>query len=327
MKTNFSFKELFKLFRKNLTLTIALMGFVSAVIFSLTLGQPSSLPPHQLTLPATSPFDRNISGTGLVEANTRNISIGSFVTGVVAEVFVKEGDVVKQGDPLFCLDYRTEAAQVAVNEKQLKAAKDSIAVAEASLAEAQDLFQRTQSLKPGVLSQEEIKRRTFDVQKAEAQLALEKTRYEQEQKQLALAKVNLEKLTVKAPVSGLILKVRINPGEYINMMNSQTLAPITLGNHQPLNVRVQIDENDAWRFQPGAKAIAYLRGNKNIHFPLHFIRLEPYAQSKQQLTGDTQELIDTRVIEIVYQVEGEAEGKLLIGQQMDVFIETEKSYE
>ena len=32
----------------------------------------------------------------------------------------------------------------------------------------------------------------------------------------------------------------------------------------PLHVRVDIDENDAWRFRKGGKAIAFLRGNRNF---------------------------------------------------------------
>ncbi len=318
------FKQFNNFLSKHFITSLGICGFIGALIYSLTLGSSPIIPSNQLTLPASSPFKHNISGSGFVEANSRNIAVGSFKSGIVSEVFVKEGDIVKQDDPLFSLDHRTELAQITANEKQVDAAAHSIAVAQANLADAEDQLARTKNLKVGVLSQEEVQKRNFAVQRAVAQLKLEQSKYEQAKEQLALSKIALDKLTIKAPIPGLVLKVRICPGEYINE-TVQTLSPITLGNHCPLHVRVQVDENDVWRFHPEAKAVAYLKGNKDINFNLSFVRLEPYAQPKRQLSGDTSELIDTRIIEIVYRME-ENPHKVFIGQQLDVFIETSQDY-
>ena len=61
-----------------------------------------------------------------------------------------------------------------------------------------------------------------------------------------------------------------------------------MGNHIPLYLRVQIDENDGWRFLNGSKAYAYLKSNKDISFPLKFIHIEPYAQQKKTAWGGKQ---------------------------------------
>ena len=42
---------------------------------------------------------RAIAGAGLIEAKRENIPIGTLVAGVVTEVYVKRGDMVKKGRP------------------------------------------------------------------------------------------------------------------------------------------------------------------------------------------------------------------------------------
>ena len=93
-----------------------------------------------------------------------------------------------------------------------------------------------------------------------------------------------------------------------------------LGNDTRLHVRVDIDENDAWRFRQGAPALAYVRGNPDLKTSLHFERFEPYVIPKQSLTGDSTERVDTRVLQVIYSFD---EGALpvYVGQQMDVFVE------
>ena len=95
---------------------------------------------------------------------------------------------------------------------------------------------------------------------------------------------------------------------------------ILFGGTEPMNVRVNVDENDAWRVRTSADAIGYLRGNNQIRTPLHFVRFEPYVVPKTSLTGDSAERVDTRVLQVIYSFE---RGKLpiYVGQQMDVYID------
>ena len=60
-----------------------------------------------------------------------------------------------------------------------------------------------------------------------------------------------------------------------------------------------------------------------MKFPLKFVRIEPYVIPKKSLTGDNTERVDTRVLQVIYEVEGDS-GPLFVGMQVDVFIDTEK---
>jgi hypothetical protein len=89
---------------------------------------------------------------------------------------------------------------------------------------------------------------------------------------------------------------------------------------KPLNIRVDVDEHEAWRVHPEAKATANVRGNANLKTRLSFVRFEPFVVPKKSLTGDSTERVDTRVLQVIYRVEDDS-LPLFVGQQMDVFIQ------
>jgi len=85
-------------------------------------------------------------------------------------------------------------------------------------------------------------------------------------------------------------------------------------------VRVDIDENDAWRFDKNSKAVAFLRGNRSFKVDLKLAYVEPYVVPKKSLTGDSNERVDTRVLQALYRFERK-QLPIYVGQQMDIFIE------
>ena len=136
---------------------------------------------------------------------------------------------------------------------------------------------------------------------------------------LGNARIDLDKTVVKAPIDGAVLKVNVRLGEYAQ---AGVLADplMTMGSVDPLHVRVDIDETETWRVQPGRVALARLRGNPAISVPLTFVRFEPYVLPKRSLTGDTTERVDTRVLQAIYKF-APGEFPAFVGQQVDVFIE------
>jgi HlyD family secretion protein len=301
---------------------IGVGGIAFAIYYSLTVANAPQRPPQQLNLPPSSSYARAISGSGLIESNSRNITVGSTSSGIVRDLLVTEGDTVAAGAPLFRLDNRTALADIAVAESQLAAAKAKVQEAESSLADQKDQLQRGENLKAGIsISTDRLVRLRYAVRMADAQLANAKAGVGTADAQLFAAKVTLEKLTVTAPIAGKILKVSLRPGQYVDATSSTT-APIIMGNDTPLHIRVSLDENDLWRLKPDAPATGALRSNRDIKFPLEFVRVEPYVIPKKSLTGSTSERVDTRILEVIYKINTDTPLPLYIGQQVDVFIET-----
>ena len=94
---------------------------------------------------------------------------------------------------------------------------------------------------------------------------------------------------------------------------------MVLGNVEPLHVRVDIDEHEAWRVRPEAPAVAFVRGNRDLQTPVQFVRFEPYVVPKKSLTGDSTERVDTRVLQVLYRF-NRGDLPVYVGQQMDVCI-------
>jgi multidrug efflux pump subunit AcrA (membrane-fusion protein) len=118
---------------KNLTIAAALLGIVAMFLLVARLKKPDPVAPP-LVEPATAPYQTAIGARGIVESLGENVHISPLVSGVVEEVFVKVGDQVKKGDPLFRVDSRAARAAVASREAEIPVLTARLAEAEANLA-------------------------------------------------------------------------------------------------------------------------------------------------------------------------------------------------
>ena len=99
-----------------------------------------------------------------------------------------------------------------------------------------------------------------------------------------------------------------------------TPALKTLNPHQDVTVTTIADLIIPQTDTPGAKAVATVRGNADLRTPVTFVRFEPFVLPKKSLTGDSTERVDTRVLQVIYRIDGQ-DVQLFVGQQMDVFID------
>lgn len=221
----------------------------------------------------------------------------------VAEANLKSAKDVRERDREMISRGSAEAISpqdMTAHEASYRAALAQLAVAQANLA----------LLKAGA----------WDADKLIAYTAVKQARVQVEQDKTAL-----DLLQVRAPVDGTILQVNVRPGEYVATMPGQAL--IMMGSLKPLHIRVNIDEEDIPRLRLGAPARAKLRGDaRQEEILMTFVRLEPYVMPKTSLTGTNIERVDTRVVQLVYAIDPEnklvREKKVLVGQLLDVFIDT-----
>lgn len=312
---------------------LALLGVVAAVAM-VAEGNHAPSVTKPVFQPAEAPYSSYIFGPGIVEASSENISIGTPVSGIVKAIYVTWGEQVKRGAPLFKIDTRDLDAQlpaarakVGEVEAQLTSATASVDQSKQALAKAENHLQVGEKLVPGVsISSEDLANRKLDVAAAKAQLASAEGQAQQVQAQIASAKAQLQQIedeigirTVRAPLAGSILQLKMRVGEFAQ---SGALATpfMVLGNQTALHVRVDIDQSDAWRFQARSPAIAFVRGNANLKTSLQYVRLDPDVVPQQLLTGDATQRTDTRVLQVVYRFDP-ASLHAYVGQLMDVFIE------
>jgi len=144
-------------------------------------------------------FVTTVTATGTV-ASLREAKIASTLPGIVAEVFVTEGQSVQRGEPLMRL--RTD--QMAATEAQARAgraqAKAALSLAEISVRRMRELSQS------GAVSRQEL-------DAAEAQFAAAQAQLELAEATLAAAQIQLRDATVTAPFAGTITQRSVEPGE------------------------------------------------------------------------------------------------------------------
>jgi RND family efflux transporter MFP subunit len=318
------------MFRKYILPSLAVGLMVFAVVHALYIQQPGPQSPPPVPPPAT-PFGDTVAGQGIVEpyseaSTTGNIAIGSQLAGVVAKVQVHIGETVKKGDLLFELDKRLTEADLKLREAALPLNDAQANVAKANLNQMEDQFKRARAiLGTGAIAEQDFVTAQQNYMSATAQLSLAKAAIEQTRAQINQDKTTLDVMEIRAPVNGTILQVNVRPGEYITTAQGQTL--ILMGNLQPLCVRVNIDQEDLPRLKLNAPARAKIRGDvTQEEIPMTFVRLEPYVVPKTSLTGANTERVDTRVVQVVYAIDSEhhlvGEKKILVGQLLDVFIDT-----
>lgn len=282
---------------------LALLGVLVAAAAVIHGNQPpaavSAVPP----LPR-APFPAWVAGSGTLEASTQNIAVGAAVSGIVSEVCVQWGDRVALGDRLFTIDDRDLRAR-------LGSAVASVHVAGATLERAEHALAFVQNLGDTV-SRKEVASRTDEV-------ALGKAGLELAEAQVHEIRTEIERRTVRAPVAGRILQLNARPGELAAPAASGTPL-VLLGDDARLHVRVEVDQHDAWRVRPGAKAIAFARGNAALQIPLAFVRIEPCVLPKASFTGKTTDRTDAKVLHVIFEFE-RGDLPVYAGQEVDAFID------
>jgi len=286
---------------------IAVLGLAVTILVIIS----NSVPVEKqslLTRPPESPYASTIAGVGITETVAGNIEIGTPVSGLVTDVYMKVGDRVTAGDPLFKIDDRSLQAELLTANAQADLAKTSLQKPTHRLEYLRSLRQKD----PGAVSAHDLTDLEDDLAQAHASYALANAQVRKIEADIAIR-------TVRAPADGDILQVRTRVGEYVQA-GINTKPIMLFGRKESLNVRVEIDEADIWRYAPGASAVAFVRGNPAQKIALHYEYTERYVVPKTSLTGQSTERTDVRVLQVIYSI---ASDRLTIyaGQQLDVFIE------
>lgn len=298
---------------------LGLLGLAFAVWMVLVTSRAVPVAPPAV-IPAKPPYAAYIAAAGIIETRTLDIQIGTQVAGLVTKIYVTVGSRVKKGDALFKLDDRFLTAQLGVQRATVQTALARVREAEASLADLRNRLALAEAVNdPRAISKEDLTSRRYAVQTAMAHLSSAQADATLAESQVKQTETNINLLTVRAPVDGEVLQINTRLGEFAQA-GPLTTPLMLFGNIDRLHVRVDIDENDAWRFHPQANAMAFVRGNPSLTTPLTYEWTEPFVIPKKSLTGGTTERVDTRVMQVVYSFD-RAELPVYIGQQMDIYIE------
>ena len=218
-------------------------GFWLAVLLALTIVRPAFAAD---AAPAGSQF------TCLMEPKMV-LKLGTPVPGLLSEVLVDRGSIVKKGQVLARLDSGVETASVAL--AKARAANDATVKSDqAKLEYARRKAERAVALRRGeniAISAAEEAETAARV--AEGELREAETNLQMAQLDLARAEEVLKQRTIRSPIDGVIQERTLGPGEYVfDQAHLLTVAQI-----DPLSVEVFVPLSEFGRVHLGMAAEVY----------------------------------------------------------------------
>ena len=198
-----------------------------------------------------------VSATGNLEP-TNQVSVGSELSGTIAEVMVDDDDRVKKGQVLARLDLSKLEDNVAKSRAALAVTDASLAQAQATRTEAAaklERYREVSRLSGGkVPSRIEMEVAEADLKRAESNVASANASIAEAKASLQTDLTNLGKGTIRSPIDGVVLSRDVDPGQTV-AASLQAVTLFTLAEDLArMELSVDVDEADVGQVKAGLKA-------------------------------------------------------------------------
>jgi HlyD family secretion protein len=300
--------------RRWMYLGIIVAALVAAIFgVNAALRPNNQIDPSKLAAVERGNIARSVVATGKIQPRAK-VEVKSKASGIVKQIFVHYGDLVKQGQVLVELDKEELQARVREGRANLLAAQAAQESAQAAHernqeeAQGPDLpflksaMERAQSLhKEGLLAKSSVE----DTEKA-YQLALNKqmialrnvavTRAEmararaqvaQAQALLESAEQDLRNSTIVSPMDGLVLSRNVEVGDAVSsilVLGSQATLIMTLGDVSDVYVLGKVDEADIGKVYFNQPARIVVESFKDKKFDGKVTKISPFGVEKDNVT-------------------------------------------
>ena len=328
-----------------------LLGLVAIIaLTTLIIRSQMATPEARSAVPASGGWQA--VAPGRVEPLSSEVKITSVVGALVTEVLVKSNDNVFAGEPLIRLKDDELRARLAAAEAQVlsrervgndqrasgkaadrrkaedsldeaesevfnaRAALDAAAIARragrvpdtqlnaarAALSRAQDTF----NLRAATLRS--VQERSSLPSQSEGQLSIARA-------ERSVARAALDKLTIRAPISGTVLQINVKAGE--TAMPSSTQPLMVLGDISALRVRVELDDRDLGKIRIGQPVIVRATAFPGREIAGKVATIAPIVGPASGATRGQRSPADVDVAEVL--VDLTDRGPLTSGMQVDVY--------
>jgi HlyD family secretion protein len=186
-----------------------------------------------------------VNATGTIKP-VLSVQIGAFVSGPVVELLVNFNDQVKKDDLLARIDPRLYEANVARDQAVLATRKAELNRAAALLQQAENEYRRVLDLQARsreYISETEMDRYKFNRISLEAELELAEAAVKQAEASLENSEANLEYTFIRAPVDGVVIERKIEPGQTLAaQFQTPELFVIAPDMEKHMHVYASVDE-------------------------------------------------------------------------------------
>ncbi len=217
-------------------LLLALWG-ISSPANAQTAQQPAAIPVG-VVMAERKPVTETLDFVGRVEAVQR-VEVKARITGYLEKVAFKEGDLVKEGAPLYEIEKGLFQAAVEQAEGQLERSKAAKVLTEVQLQRAEELLAKgsgTPVARDQALAADQSAKGAILVDEANLQTA----------------KINLGYAIIASPIAGKVGKTKITKG---NVVGPQSGTLTVIVSEDPIYVTFPISQREFLRAQQAGHSI------------------------------------------------------------------------
>jgi HlyD family secretion protein len=198
---------------------------------------------------------QTVYGRGTIDPETQLV-ISSEVSGEIVFLGAKEGDVVQKGQVLVKINPQSMLAQQSESQAAISAAQARLASAKAGLLRQQTELARIQQLFDKNLStRQELDNAKSQVQISEAEMDAAGFNVDQARANARMVQESLNKTTIRAPISGTVVKLNSKVGEKVVGAIQMTGTEImTIADLTVIEAVVDVSENDVVQVKAGDTA-------------------------------------------------------------------------
>ncbi|MDX5481816.1 MAG: HlyD family efflux transporter periplasmic adaptor subunit [Hymenobacteraceae bacterium] len=249
---------------------------------------------QEKTQPTVENISESVYASGVVKSKNQ-YQVYPVVNGIIQQIMVTEGDVVKLGEPLLKVENEAarlstenarlaaEYARVSANEEKLREAREAIDLARSRMRTDSMLLERQQNLWASQIgTRVELEQRELNYKSSLTAYKSAVLRYndlkkdlefaaKQSQKNLQISQTQTADYTVKSETDGKVYSILKEKGEMV----SPQVPVAVIGDADEFLVELQVDEYDIARVQPGQRVLLNLDSYKGQVFEAEVYKINP----------------------------------------------------
>jgi RND family efflux transporter MFP subunit len=232
----------------------AAMTVLAPMLAACGQSQPPAAAPPPPTVTVARPIERGVIDQDeyvgrFVAINS--VEIRARVSGYLDKIHFRDGQNVKEGDPLFTIDKRPFQNAVAQSRGTLAQSKANLAFSEADLERAKQL------VRDRTITEQTFDQRTQAFRAATASVAANEAAVKQ-------AELDLEFTELRAPVAGRIGDRRVSPGNLVTGGATGTTTMLaTIVSLDPIRFEFTFDEASYLRYERFSHSGKEVTGREN----------------------------------------------------------------
>jgi HlyD family secretion protein len=263
--------------------------------------------------PVTAPLSTFATiANGKVDIEGGVVEIAARRFGVIKDVLVHEGDVVKKGQVLARQEDEDAILAIESARAALAQSQSQLVLAQVNIRTAEREYERLKKLATtNSIALQQLDQAGDNVATAQAQFGMQQAAIQTARAQLAQAQYNEELTNIRAPMDGKIIRRYANPGagaSTLNVSNMFDLEPVL-----PHIIRAEIVEGAVPDVHVGQEAQIVPEADPTRVSTGHVIRIAATFGARKLKSDAANEAADERVVEVVVSADG---APFLIGQRV-----------